>query len=130
GCTCCVCRYIFSSWYYKSWSGCSPGEFLNGSYPSKNLLTTFPVIRLTASSTRIDAGQVILPTEKTEPRLGVSKTTISPPPLSLLVPLARRWVPGGELTERLSVSWPDAPPGIRSWSEAWPKVSPFFRPVP
>src|ERR1051326_7139046 len=91
---------------------------------------TLRVMRETPSSTRIDADHVMEPTEKTSPPLGVEKCTISAPPSSTLVPLARSRVPGGELGVRLSVSCPDAPPGTRSCRLALPNTSPAHKPVP
>src|ERR1051326_5692651 len=91
---------------------------------------TLRVMRETPSSTRIDADHVMEPPEKTSPPLGVEKCTISAPPSSTLVPLARSRVPGGELGVRLSVSCPDAPPGTRSCRLALPNTSPAHKPVP
>src|ERR1051326_7836894 len=90
---------------------------------------TLRVMRETPSSTRIDADHVMEPPEKTSPPLGVEKCTISAPPSSTLVPLARSRVPGGELGVRLSVSCPDAPPGTRSGRLALPNTSPAHNPV-
>src|SRR5262245_27369863 len=95
-----------------------------------NLVSTFRVMRLTASSTRIELTQVIEPAEKTAPLPADSTIDISAPPPSGLRPLARTLVPGGEDLDTLSVSWPDAPPGTRSWRERSPKMLPSARPVP
>ena len=73
----------------------------------------FSVILDTASSTKMEAGQQMEPTEKTAPPLAVVCSTISAPPSSGLSPLANRRVLAGDWGEILSVSWPEAPPGMR-----------------
>src|SRR5688572_24032504 len=92
--------------------------------------STFRVIREHASSTRTHAGHVIEPTENTAPPLSVSWYTISAPPPFGFIPFASNAVPAGEAVTRLSVSWPDAPPGHRSCRLRVPKTSPILRPVP
>src|SRR4029078_7221263 len=79
-----------------------------------NRLSTLAVIRETDSSTSRLDGQQIEPAENTPPPRGVSKYTVRAPPSSGFVPWAIRWILAGELGDILSVSWPEAPPGIRS----------------
>ena len=74
---------------------------------------TLAVICETLSSTNNELGQQIDPAANTAPRLGVSKIVICAPPLSAFFPCANSFMPGGDDGEILSVSWPEAPPGIR-----------------
>ena len=83
------------------------------------------------ASTGLDAlTQVIEPAEKTAPFPADSTIDSSAPPSLGLSPLASSIVPGVDDLEILSVSWPEAPPGTRSWSERSPNTLPSARPVP
>src|SRR5215203_6200275 len=73
-------------------------------YDFKARFRTFFVIWEVNSSTRSDAGQVMEPTEKTDPPEGVSYCTISAPPSSGLRPLASKRALTGDDGLILSVS--------------------------